>query len=64
VVVRKVGKRRDPDAEPMWQTHVYLSLEEIEALKRFADRDSRSMTKQIRHYIRLALQRERQADRG
>lgn len=61
--MRKV-KRRDPDAETMWQTHVYLSLEEIEALKRVAERDSRSITKQIRHYIRLALQRERQSDHG
>lgn len=57
-MVRKV-KPRDPDAETMWQTHVYLTLQEIEALKRVAERESRSITKQIRHYIRLALSRER-----
>jgi hypothetical protein len=47
----KVKKPRK-EAEPRWQTHVYLSEADYAALKSTADRESRSLTMQIQHFIR------------
>lgn len=52
---RKVAKPPKEAAEPRWQTHVYLSEADYAALKAVADRESRSMTMQIQHFIRLGI---------
>ena len=53
---RKVVKPRKEAQEPRWQTHVYLSEDDYAALKAVADRESRSMTMQIQHFIRMGIQ--------
>lgn len=56
---RKVTKPRKDSPEPRWQTHVYLSEADYTKLKAVADRDSRSLTMQIQHYIRQGIAREK-----
>lgn len=56
---RKVTKPRKEASEPRWQTHVYLTETDYAALKVVADRDSRSLTMQIQHYIRQGIAAER-----
>ena len=41
--------------EPKWQTHVYLSEADFLLLKEVADKESRSTTMQIQHFIREGL---------
>jgi hypothetical protein len=43
----------------MWQTHVYLPTRDYKLLKLMAERESRSITKQIQHLVRVALENER-----
>lgn len=51
---RKVTKPRK-DAAPRWQTHVYLSEADYLELKTIAERESRSVTGQIEHFIRNGI---------
>lgn len=55
---RKVTKPRK-DAVPRWQTHVYLDEADYQALKTIADRESRSVTGQIEHFIRKGIRETR-----
>lgn len=52
-MARKIKKK-----ESRWETHVYLTVADYDLLKQIADRESRSVTMQIQHYIRTALQAE------
>ncbi len=52
---RKVLKPRKEEATPRWQTHVYLSEADYLALKAIAERDSRSVTMQIEHFVRNGI---------
>jgi hypothetical protein len=52
---RKVTKSRKEASEARWQTHVYLSEADYTLLKAIADRDSRSLTMQIQHFIRQGI---------
>ena len=57
-MVAKVKKARK-EADPRWQTHVYLSEADYTKLKAVAERDSRSITMQIQHYIRQGIAKEK-----
>ena len=52
---RKVTKPRKEDAAPRWQTHVYLSEADYLELKAVAERESRSVTMQIEHFVRKGI---------
>jgi hypothetical protein len=41
-----------------YEAHIYLSKEELEKVKAIADRESRSVNKQIAYYVREGLKRE------
>ncbi len=43
----------------MWQTHVYLPAADYKTLRLMAERESRSITKQIQYLLRLALEKDR-----
>lgn len=51
---RKVTKPRK-NQEPRWETHVYLSEADYSKLKAVAEQESRSITMQIQHFIRVGL---------
>ena len=46
--------KKEPKPE-RWQTHVYLSAEDLVRLKQVADQESRSVTSQIEYFLRQAL---------
>lgn len=55
----KVAKPRKIAQGPRWQTHVYLSEADYSELKAIADRESRSLTMQIQHFIRQGIRSAR-----
>jgi len=50
----KVKPPKEPKEE-RWQTHVYLTPADFKKLAEIAERESRSVTGQIQHYIRMGL---------
>ena len=56
-MTRKTTKKSKAER---WQTHVYLDEEDRKLLLEIAERESRSVTMQIQHYIRIALQQARE----
>lgn len=51
----RVTTPRKETREPRWQTHVYLDEADYIALKQIADRESRSVTMQLQHFVRLGI---------
>jgi hypothetical protein len=52
---RRVIKPPKKAKEPRWETHVYLNEADYLALKRIADQESRSVTMQLQHFVRLGI---------
>ncbi len=51
----KAVKKERKQPQPKWQTHVYLDEIDFALLKEVAERESRSTTMQIQHFIREGL---------
>ncbi len=58
-MARSAKKEKKP-VKPKWQTHVYLDEIDFTLLKEIAERESRSTTMQIQHFIREGLAKHRQ----
>lgn len=54
-------KGKKTKSEKLWQTHLYLPEVTRKKLEQIAARESRSMTQQIAHYVRLAVEEEKLA---
>lgn len=54
-MARKATKPRKETKEPRWETHVYLNEADYLELKRIADQESRSVTMQLQHFVRLGI---------
>lgn len=55
----KASTQRRAKADRKYEAHVYMSKDEFEALDAAARRDDRSVTGQIRYYIKRALEAEK-----
>lgn len=55
------GVKKPPKVakEPRWQTHVYLNEVDFKLLAEVSEKESRSTTMQIQHFIREGLAKYR-----